>query len=416
MFYKTKKCELMRGFYSCLSILIVWTVLIAATVFNQGDLVFAGLKTELIIIYFIATFICGSLLSERLSECTEQINPQVLSKLGKRVIIIALFVYFFAIMILLARVQFYALYLDIHLSRVQIYSPDKNLDGPLFSVLYVAVLYLKGVVAVFVYFAFVKYLLDGEKIVPVIISVFIAADALIFNARGPIIELVFLLFVFSILNSNFSPQKLLGLFVFTCPILIIFYLLADGRVSDAVTNGRGYMMIKDLAHYISVGPILLSYAIDFGHNFNGLSEKFENLSIILSGYDYFNSLLLRAAGVPAQTLGYDWIKMLNAPLVIGQAQYQFMVQTTFYTLLAEPYLAFGIGGVICLGFILGASLRTLEYRSFFKRCDFSLFWFIYLFKITLFGIFVSPFTSVIFWLMIIFLLFFSRFIFVKRDA
>lgn len=397
----------MRGLNSGLLVFLVWVIFAATTILSQDTFLYAGLRTEMTIISFISAFASGVILTLFFNKNSAELIPSKLSNLGEKLIIIAISSYILVIAVLFFRIQFYSLFLDIQLSRAQIYSPDKKLDGVIFSAFYVVILYVKGVAAVFSYFAFVRYSLLGKRIIPTIIVVLILLDAFVFQAKGPLIELGFLLLVILLFQKHISFfvifRAFFGLFLISIPIYLIIGV-RENEVFQIVLN------------YFSIGPILLSKVIDYGYQFKPLEGKLENLSIILAGLDYLICLPFRVLGFQAQTFGYDWVKMLNTPLVVSQQNDSFVSFSSFFTILVEPYVSLGIYGVICLGFALGFSLKKLEDRIAFHNCDCSLFWFIYLFKIAIFGIFTSPFSSVIFWLIIIFMLFFSSFIFKKLSS
>ena len=93
-----------------------------------------------------------------------------------------------------------------------------------------------------------------------------------------------------------------------------------------------------------------------------------------------------------------------------------MPYSTFYTILAEPYLALGSFGVSTFGFLLGYIISFLEKKFALTNCDFSLFLLSYICVILLLGVFNNPIGSVTLWLVIIFFLIFHNLCFASAVA
>lgn len=379
-------------------VISVWFIFALITSLAQDNFLFASINVELLIFSFITSFLIGALFCGYQPNMANIDNAKRLSPLGKKIQHCMVAFYLFSVLFVVGRRWFYETYLGLPLERVQVYSPDKTLDGPYLAILYVAILYLKSFSAIFSQFLLVRGVLRQKFLLPAFISGVVLLDAYLFSAKGLLIELAFF-FVIAFLFSEkrrFAPSFFSHWVLFLCIVMVaiaVFYL---------ISFSRGQIRLSDFANYIFIGPILLTNIVESGYEFAPRISGLGNVSLLISGYEYFITVIFRSMGVPIQTLGYDWVKMISEPLVTLQSSRSFSPSSTFFTILAEPFLAFGSFGVLLLGGTLGFILPKLEGNYRCAQCDLSLFWCIYLSKIVVFGIFSSPLYSVSFWLILIF--------------
>ena len=393
-------------------VISIWFVFALLTSLAQDNFLFASLNVELLIFCFIISFIIGALFCGYQPNMTDIYNAKRLSPLGRKIQLYMVAFYLFSVLFVVGRRWFYETYLGVPLERVQIYSPDRELDGPYIAILYVAILYLKSFSALFSQFLLVRGVLKQKFLLPAFISGIVLIDAYLFSAKGLLIELAFLFFVTFLFSDKrrFAPGFPSHWVLFLCAVIaaiVVFYF---------ISFSRGQMRLNDFANYIFIGPILLTNIVESGYEFAPAITGLGNVSLLISGYEYFITVIFRSMGVQIQTLGYDWVKMMSEPLVISQSSSSFSPSSTFFTILAEPFLAFGSFGVVLLGGALGFILPKLEGNYRCVQCDLSLFWCIYLSKIVVFGIFSSPLYSVSFWLILIFVSLFYNLLFQNTEV
>jgi len=395
----------------CIVLLILtWGAFFCSAILNQGDMLYASMNTEAIILCFILSLALGSIASNSPKpslRCGTKRPCFFLTPVGIRWLDALVLLYLFLVGVIILRFVLFKYWYGAILTRTQIFSPVDDLDGRLFSAVYVVCLYSKGVAAVFASFSFLRSLFLRDKARLIIAGLIMVADALIFSAKGPIIQIIFLVFLYFLLVPRLmrsNLRKALGPAV----LLILTLWLID--------KGRGNDLLSSFVHYVSVGPALLSSLIDGGYGAGYHNWDLDNIFLIFSGLDYMAALAGRVVGIPIQTAGYDWVKYSDIPMAISVEGYKFLPYNTFYTLLAEPYVSLRLPGVIGLGLALGISISKLEKRFLVFNCDRSLFWLQYFVGITFFGIFVSPFSSVVFWLVSGFMLFFGRVLFRENLA
>lgn len=369
-------------------------------------MLFADFKTELLVLSFISSMALGDIFKK--SKIFKKINigTYKISSQGFRILKVLLFIGALLSILIVVRSWVYLLIYDIKLSRDQLYSPIIGSEY-FSSILFTALIYLKGICAAVLSFVFFKSIIDGDKKYTIICTVIFLVDSIVFSAKGPIIYLAFNLLLFFILNNKESIIKL-RLFIF----IFIFILTLSGVY--LIDLARGNNIIDSIQRYFSIGPVLLSHIVSGDSGLTGLGNQ-KNLFIIFSGLDYLIIVIIRGlTGSLIYSNGYDWVKYIDIPQVIMMSSNKFVPFNTFYTVLSEPFLALGWFGVVSLGFGLGWLIANLESRYLSEGCDLALFWLQYIATIAFFGVFVSAFSTVTFWLIILLMGFFSSRIFLKK--
>ena len=396
---------------SVLILIISWLACVVPTLFLDNHFLFPSIKTEILMISFLSAIVCGMTIDSFSNIKEADMKPLYLSSFGERVCRGMLIIYFLSVSLVVLRTLYYSFYYDIHLTRGQIYSPVKGIDSSLFSVIYVSALYLKGLASPFCYFFSLKEMNLGKKIVPFIFVGLVLFDAFAFSSKAPLVELLFFVGVYYFLFTVFSKKNVFQLGVISLALLlaVLWIVVARGGL-DA-----GY---SSLMFYFSTGPVFLSSLVDIGDGLAGSDWSNQGGILVFSGLDYFISLFFRVVGVSIETIGFDWIRHISETGVVGQGYPGgFALSTAFYTILAEPYVSFGFFGVLLFGYLIGNTLSKLERNVLAVHCDRSLFWFLYFYKIIIFGVFGSPFNSVVFWLVLGFVLLAARALFhVKRRV
>lgn len=396
-----------RSFSVATFALLVWCAFGLLTLFTQGSTLFASVNVEILIFYFIAAFFVGSIFPKKNKQHASCFQILQLSRISEKLKIWVIFLYFITIIIVISRKWFYEYSFEAEMQRPSLYSPSKTLDGPIFASLYVIVLYLKSCASVFSQFLFIREIAKQRYLLPMLVGFAMLLDSLVFLAKGVILELIFcftigfLIFPHKgdVLKSKYFKR------------IFISFFLASFFIFILITFQRGVRFFDELVIYLEIGPVLLTNLVENSHIIKGSA----NLSLLFSGYEYLVNIAFRALGFQIQTYGYDWVKMLNEPVTVAQSVDQLSQHSTFYTLLAEPFLFLGHCGVVITGFLLGFLLPRLEGYYRFASCEFSLFWCFYLTKIMVFGIFSSPFSSTTLWMVIIISLFMHKFIYIKSE-
>jgi len=238
-------------------------------------------------------------------------------------------------------------------------------------------------------------------------------ESFIFNFRGILFSAIFLIVLYlSLLKLKLkfikkNAQFFFIMFQFLIIIILLIFIIhakrTDGNITDFVQE------------YLLISPALLSGVVDqtFQVFFNEWS--FENIFIIFSGLNYLITTLVRALGIQIVTDGYEIIKFLDLPQVVGSSDYNFILRNTFYTILLEPYLSLGFYGVIIVGFLFGFVISKNEYIFAKYNCDYSIFCLQFFCGVVAFGIFGSAFSTVSFWLVLGCIMFLKSFLFIKKT-
>jgi oligosaccharide repeat unit polymerase len=366
-------------------------------------MLYADVHTEVILINFWCSLVLGSLIGG-VSLFSKKSQVYEISSRGLNILKFLAFLVALISLLVIIRYWFYKLNYQDTLTRVELYSPIVD-EGKLFSASYVAALYLKGIGSVFLSFILLRSLNKKDiKNSLIVIGIFFL-DAFAFSAKGPFINIGFilLLHLFLVKKLDFKLFKnALIIFIF------IFFLIW------CVDLFRGNNITESVLRYFSIGPALLSGLVNKGFGFGYHDWSLYNLGLIFSGFEYLIIIIFRVlSSIPIESNGYNWVKYIDIPQVISESADKFYPANTFYTLLSEPYLSFGLIGVICIGFFFGWIITVLERGYTTYGCDKDLFWLQYLVNIVFFGIFVSFLSSVVFWLVLGIMFFFPKNIFKK---
>ena len=390
-----------------LLLLVTWSFYILCALFSQGDMLYADIKTELLLICFLFSLALGSILNEFISSKNKKAKFYRVSPSGAIILKWCIYTNALLSIVVLARYLVYRYIFDDVLTRAQLYSPI-GADGKYLSIIYVVCLYLKGITSVVLLFAFLKSLLEKDKKLILVSMGIIMLDAVVFTAKGPIIYIGFMCLLNLLLNLKQEPA-LIKKFIFGCSFFVLAIWLIE--------LSRGNNIVDSFVRYFSIGPALLASIVGGGLEAGYRAWIPSNIFLIFSGLDYLIAIFARGVtGLPIQSVGYDWIKYIDMPIAISESAYKFFPSNTFYTLLSEPYLSFGWGGIVGLGLILGWLVTGLERSYLLNRCERSLFWLQYIVGIAFFGIFVSALSTVIFWLILGLMVFFSSYVFQKNSS
>jgi oligosaccharide repeat unit polymerase len=387
-------------------LLAIWGIYALSAIITNGSILYADIKTELLIITFIISIALGSIINSIFYVDQRNTNTFVVSHLGNKLFMYSIYASAFISLLVIIRYWTYLFIFNIDLSRAQLYSPVPS-DGIFIASLYVGILYIKGVCSTVVSFTFLRSLLNGNSSFVIISGVAMILDAIAFTAKGPIINLLFCCLLFLLFNRNINFKKFLKLII----MIIIFTILLL-----FIELFRGNNIVESISRYFSIGPALLSSIVSGGFRGEYHSWFPNNMLLIFSGLDYLVIITIRGLiGLPITSVGYDWIKYIDIPQVVYADSNKFLPFNTFYTMLSEPYLAFGWAGIIGFGVLFGWLISNFEGKYFISGCERNLFWLQFLLGIVFFGVFVSAFSTVIFWLVLIFMYFFSRFIFEIKN-
>jgi oligosaccharide repeat unit polymerase len=383
-------------------LLITWFIYILCTIFVRTDMLYPSFKTELLLVCFLLSLALGAIFYENISSNKEILKFYRISLPGVQILKKLVYVNALLSAVVLARYLVYRFIFNDILTRAQLYSPIAA-DGRVLSIIYVLCLYLKGITSVILLFSFLKALLDMDtKLILVSVSI-ILLDAIVFAAKGPVINIGFVFLLYVIIKSK-QESTLFKKMVICCTLIIL--------VLWCIELIRGNNIIDSFVRYFSIGPVLLASIVDGGFEAGYRTWSPANIFLIFSGLDYLIVIFARGVSeLPIQSVGYDWVKYIDMPIAIAEVGHKFFPSNTFYTILSEPYLSFGFAGVVGLGLLLGWVVTSLERGYQLNKCERDLFWLQYIVGIAFFGIFVSAMSTVIFWLILILMLFFSSYVF-----
>lgn len=315
-----------------------------------------------------------------------------MSRLGSKILDLSVALYLLLSLAAVLRVILYKYLYQVELSRTQIYSPMPDIEGRIVSSVYVTCMLLKSVCGVFASFSLLRSLSHSDSKRTVLVCFAMLFDAFAFSAKGPIIGAGFIFLLYLLIGSNTSRLTVFTAAALALPLATGLWLIEVARGND---------LLSSVSSYFSIGPTLLSSIVDGGFESGYKTWTPLNLFAPLSGLEYLATILLRTFDASIANGGYDWVKYIDIPIVFSSNSFKFIPYNTFYTILAEAYISLGFLGVILLGIGIGWAISDLEFAVRQHRCDHALFWLQYLTAIGFFGVFVSPFSSVTFWLILI---------------
>lgn len=388
-------------------IVAFWYLFILNTHLTGNMFLFPTIQTEYVLFFFVVSLLLGSLIYWNFNNLFNSPKKHVISDRGWVILRSIVGIYFACLVLIAARIIVYKFLIGHELSRVEIFSPSSFETGTIWAAIYVLIVYLKSITSVIVSYVCLRSLLHRDYKMLVIILSMIIFETIIFLAKGPIIGLLFILVVWTVIDKN-SPLKLiLKHWKIVIPFGVVSIILVTMR-----HNNIGEIAIA----YFSIGPVLLSNVVDETYGSPLLGHAVNDFWLIFSGLEYLITIALRFVWDPSYvSTGYMWIKMTDIPLIAQQSGIKFMPYNAFFTLLAEPYLALGMFGITLLGVITGYMLSAKEQLVVFYRCDLSLFILYYISFILYEGVFVSPFGSVTFWILIFLLIIFKNQVFERQH-
>ena len=380
-------------------IVVYWVIFIINSLNLNDKMLFASMNTEFNLILFVIFIIIGSIASAYpiISKGIER--KFILSATGIKVVYGFAYINLATLILISLRVVFYKLGTEHNLTRLEIYSPFEV--NRILSGIYVLILFVKSLSAVFVHFVLLKSLLNRDTKWLFITLSLVVFDAILFSAKGPFVALIFIACIWLLIDKNEPFPFLKRHKKIVIALCLLFFI---------PIYIRGDNLFNVVSSYFSIGPVLLSNLVD-DNSYAGSMKGWDFSSILLlfSGLEYLYTILIRGLfDINYQSEGYIWMKITDIPVVVSMSSIKFIPYNTFYTILAEPYLALGSFGVSALGFLMGYIISLFERRYLISKCDFSLFILSYICVILLSGVFNNPIGSVTLWLVIILFLIFQN--------
>jgi oligosaccharide repeat unit polymerase len=375
--------------------------------------IYISLNSTILIINFILAIFIGSVVFNLNNYSSKYklntINYKSLLVRNK-IFNFCLISYCVILLIIFLRKIFYPYIFDIEMLRPNIFSAIKQ-EPHIISIIYVFLIYVKSLLLSFLFFFFIKFLFTKKYLEIILILTAVTFESLIFNSKGILSTILFMYILFFFLsklkkqNMNFFFQSIQSVII----IILLIYVIEVRR------DGNLILTIKE---YLLISPVLLSSVVDNTLQVFYNKWSFDNIFIIFSGLDYLVTLLFRAFGIPIQTYGYEFIKFIDLGQVVSTdvVNYNFNLRNSFYTLLLEPYLSFGFFGIIFLGFAAGYMISKYEYIYTKYKCEYSLFCLQFFVGVIAYGIFGSGLSTVTFWLVLGFMIFFKSYIFIQNPT
>jgi oligosaccharide repeat unit polymerase len=403
-------------------LIIIWSfyVIISFYDFNFDQnilLIYPSTNTIILIICFILSLLIGSVIFNLNNYSSKYKSYTTYYKLSSflenKIFYFFIISYFLVLLFIYFRFLLYLNFFDVKLTRPQIYSFTNDDIYPL-KIIYTFLIFSESVLQSFLYFFFVKFLIQKKYFDLYLIFISNVLDCLIFQSFGGVTSIFFFsiyFFLLKLLKVNIKFILLLTLFIFLGYLIVLFF--------NIERYGTIYDFLSLLLFYFKISPVLLSSVVD--NNLQVFYNKWsiENIFSIFSGLDYLITIILRGiTGFSIQTYGYEIVKFIDTAQVIGSkihgTSVSFINNNTFYSILLEPYLSFGFFGVVLLGGASGYFISKHEYIYLKYNCDNSLFWLILLSGNIAFGIFGSFFSSVNFWIVLVIFVYSKKFIFIEK--
>jgi oligosaccharide repeat unit polymerase len=398
---------------SIILLIIIWSVYLINALQTKENFIYISLNSTILIICFILAILIGSVVFNLNNYSTKyKLYPSNYKSLLVRgkIFNFCLISYCLILIIIFLRKIFYPYIFDIEILRPNIFSPIKQ-EPHIISVIYVFLIYTKSLLLSFLLFFLLKFFFTKKYLKIILIIVALIFESFIFNSKGILSTILFLYILFFFL-SKFKKQNINFFFQSIQTVIIILLLI---YIIEINRNGNLIAAIKE---YLLISPSLLSSVVDNTLQVFYNKWSFDNIFVIFSGLDYLVTIILRAFGIPMQTYGYEIIKFLDiAQVADGDVlHYNFHLRNSFYTILLEPYLSFGFFGVILLGFAAGYIISKNEYTYAKYNCEYSLFFLQFFSGVVGYGIFGSGLSTVTFWLVLGFMIFFKSYIFIKNPT
>ena len=392
-------------------LMAIWSIFLFNSLQVRENFIYVSLNSIILIVCFILSIFIGSIVFNLNNYSTKyklysSYKPLTVENKFFKFCLIG---YSITLLVIFLRKINYQVFLNIKLDRYQLYSPIIN-EPHIISMIYVFVIFVKSLFLSFLFFFFFKFLFKKKYIEIILIIAAIFFESFIFNSKGILLSLILILILYFFLLRVVKKN----IYIFFQCIQTIIIILLSSYILDSY---RGGYLIDTIINYLRVGPALLSSVVD--NNFQVFYNKwsFDNIFIIFSGLDYLITILFRGLGFSIQTYGYEFVKFLDSPQVVSAdiINYNFSMRNSFYTILLEPYISFGFFGVIFFGFSFGYIISKHEYIYKKFNCDYSLFCLQFFAGVIFNGIFGSAFSTVLFWLILFFMIFLKSFFFIKNP-
>ena len=382
-----------------------WLLFMMSTNLDYPHTLYPTANAQFLIIFFLVSLIAGGRLFSKVGDhYFQRFSYFDTSKLGLRLFNSFVYLNLLLLLIILLRVLYFKYFLDYSLSRVELFSPSHLETSILLRSFYVGISYLRSFTSVFLGFILLFSLIAKNNRMLILCILAYAMEALLFSAKGPLINVFFISIIWLVLDKRIEFNRY-HLFVAFSGCLLFFVVLF-------VRNDK----ILDVTYdYISTGPILLSSLTDPDSSSFFIGPSPVDVSILFSGFQYLINIFIRAFfNTDLMSNSYLWIKILDLKVITGQSGFEFFPHNSLYTLLAEPYLSLGLFGVSMLGLSFGFMIPYLEASFIKNNCNLSLFILYYGMFILLSGPFVGPFSSVTFWMVLLFIIIFKNKLFIRR--
>lgn len=375
-----------------------------STNLDYPHILYPTINAQFLIILFLVFLIVGGCLFFYCGDCYfKSVSYFDISKFGLRLFNSFVYLNLFLLVLVFLRVLYFKYFLDYSLSRVELFSPSYLETNILSRSFYVALSYLRSFTSVFLGFILLCSLIAKNNRMLILCIFAYAIEALLFSAKGPLINVLFISIIWVVLDKEIELNKQhLFIAFFGCILFFVVLFVRNDNILDVIYD------------YITTGPILLSTLTDPDYSSFYIGSNVIDISLLFSGLQYLINIIIRALShVDLMSNSYLWVKVQDVKVITGQSGYEFFPHNAFYTLLAEPYLSLGSLGVCLVAIFFGFMIPYLETRFLINHCKLSLLILYYLIFILLSGPFVGPFSSVTFWLVLFFLIIFRNKLFIR---
>jgi oligosaccharide repeat unit polymerase len=390
--------------------IFLWIFTSATFFLNSENFSLVAPRVEILFLVFIIAIAIGAFSFSQLTT-HKQVDIYLFGGLYNHRFKILLYIFIALLLFLANRSVSYELFDSS--KRNLLFSPQANEGSQAFVVM---VLFLKALLMPLVSFSTLYSLIKKNIRLLIISSALIFADSLIFQSRGTIFSMLLIIILYGLVTIPNRKQGPLFQDTFNNKFFYLFLLLIFLSLL-VIAKLRNLPLITSLLESFMIGPVIFSNLVS---NISNSSNNIINLSelpLLFSGADYLTTIFLRGIfHLPIESIGYDWIRFINQQVVTSTYASVFLTHNAFYTILAEPYLAMNIFGVILLGIFLGFSLSKLSFKYVKFGCEFSLFLLSYLWVIINTGFFGNALASPILWLFIVALPFFKKYLFKRYKS
>jgi len=388
--------------------IFLWVFTSITFFLNSENFFLIAPRVEILFLAFIIAIAIGALLFSQLTtshadiylfECQNNLHFKILLYI------------FTALLFFLAYRELSLGLFDLN-KRNLLFSPQVNEGNQAFVVM---VLFLKSLLIPLVNFSFLYSLIKKNLRLFIITSFLILADSLIFQSRSIIFSMFLIVILYGLVTISNRKQDSVIQDTFKKPFFL-FLLLTFGTLL-AIAKLRNLPLITSLLESFMIGPVIFSNLVsNISYSSNSIINHSE-LPLLFSGADYLITIFLRGIfHFQIESIGYDWIKFISQEVVTSSIDNNFYTHNAFYTILAEPYLAMNIFGVILLGIFLGFTLCKLSFTYIKFGCEFSLFLLSYVWVIINTGFFGNALASPILWLFLVALPFFKKYLFKRNKS